>query len=460
MNLFDVIPSNFFNYLASGSNQRIYADCLYVIYQQYEREISYRIPRVAVRDALAAFISENHIELEDDEEDQPSLGDMASDILRHFCDCGWLEEETDDNTYEKQIMMSERGILLAEFLENLKKPETEEYSGYIFQIFNILNNKDLWKEHPYVNGLKGIFKSAKELAGSLKKLSTFIRKIIEKMVTEETLETLTDNLLDYLDGSFIKEYARLTGQQNIHIYRGKIRKELDRIKEDAGLSRKLCDECATEEGITASEAQALVYDMLQTSRQFLTDDYDRIMRDIKHKINVYLQVAVGRARFLRNKEADNKGLVENVIKILAEEQDQLKGFLDEETSALFRFEKNEFIDLNSLRFPGRVTAIKSVTSDVARELSEEDIGKARKQQEKEAYNPYSKGKMKKYLDELMADRRSLRTEDMPLESKSDMLCAMSAIAYAKDNGYRVVPGEGYVETEKMILREVNIEKAL
>lgn len=73
VNVFDVIPAGFFNYLASNSSQRLYAECLELI-----------------------FCSKN---------------------------VGWLEEENDEATYEKQILMTERGILPAEFLTQLKRPE-------------------------------------------------------------------------------------------------------------------------------------------------------------------------------------------------------------------------------------------------------------------------------------------------------------------------------------------------
>ena len=36
---------------------------------------------------------------------------------------------------------------------------------------------------------------------------------------EESLESLTENVLEYCEGDFIREYARLTKQQNIHMYR-------------------------------------------------------------------------------------------------------------------------------------------------------------------------------------------------------------------------------------------------
>ena len=47
--LFDMIPNSFFNYLGSGSNNRIYAECLMLIYSEYENEISYvSVARTAV----------------------------------------------------------------------------------------------------------------------------------------------------------------------------------------------------------------------------------------------------------------------------------------------------------------------------------------------------------------------------------------------------------------------------
>ena len=66
-NLFDALPIGFFNCLASGSSNRIYSDCLLLIYHEYDREITYRIARSRIRDALAIYLLENHIDYLDDE---------------------------------------------------------------------------------------------------------------------------------------------------------------------------------------------------------------------------------------------------------------------------------------------------------------------------------------------------------------------------------------------------------
>ena len=83
--VFNVIPAGFFNNLASGSNQRIYADCMQLIYKEYEREISYRIPRNRIRDTLAIYFLEHHVELSEEEyTGDKTANDMAAAVIRKF----------------------------------------------------------------------------------------------------------------------------------------------------------------------------------------------------------------------------------------------------------------------------------------------------------------------------------------------------------------------------------------
>lgn len=461
--VFKMIPSGFFNNLASGSNQRIYADCIQLIYKEYEREISYRIPRNHIRDALAIYFLENHVELSNEEySGDKTANDMAGAVIRKFLsrDIGWLDEEIDDATYEKQIVMTENGIALAEFLNQLEKPEKEEFSSYIYNIYNTLNNPEQWRENPYVNGIKNINKNARQLSKALKKLSTFIRTIIEKMVQEKTLESLTENILEYCEGNFIREYSRLTKQQNIHIYRMFIKSRLDGMITDEAGFEKIVEDCVREEGLNYGEAQDAVLDMIQATKRFLVEDYDQIMRDIKHKINVYLQIAVGRARFIRNREHDIRGNVERTMRYIMEELADLsmKDNLPEEMNSLFTMDRHEFIDEGSIRYPRKNQIIKEPVVTEIEEMTEEALQAAKEAQQREAYNPYSSDLMKLYLEKEMGDSRCIVSEELPLKSKNDMLANLSSIAYAKDNGFYIEVLDGYYEANDMILRRFKITR--
>ena len=133
---------------------------------------------------------EHQIEhLEEEPEENTNYNELANGVIRRFCsrEVGWLEEDIDDATYEKHIIMTEQGVLLSEFLQQLMKPEREEFSSYIFNVYNILKDPDQWEDDPYINGLRAVYRNAKLLSKALKRLATFIKKIIERMVQELSL---------------------------------------------------------------------------------------------------------------------------------------------------------------------------------------------------------------------------------------------------------------------------------
>lgn len=459
--IFQILPSGFFNLLAGGSNQEIYSECLLLIYEQFEREISYRVDRKQIRDVLASYLYDQNISLDLEDEEQKNYSDLANAIIRKMSskNIGWLEEETDDATLEKAVYMTENGLALAEFLLSVQMPEKEEYSAYIIHIYNTLMNLDQWKEHPYINGLKSISAQAKALSKSLKKLSTYIRKIIERMIVEETFETLTDNLIEYFDGNFVKEYARLTKQQNVYRYRGIIHGKLEQIKENTVLMESMIEECSKEEEISLEDAREQMDELFASTNRFLFDDYEKIMKDIKHKINVYLQVGIGRARFLRNREIDEKNYVERTIKILAQELSDLsnRDLLPQELMPLFAFDRNEFIDFASIRYPGKEKAIVKVTTQEVEELTDDAREMARRQQEKEAFNPYSKELMKRFIENCMNGKGKISAEELPIRKKEDLMAVLSAVAYAKDNGYSIEVQDGYLEANGLLLHRFLIE---
>ena len=73
---------------------------------------------------------------------------------------------------------------LEELLIKLGIPEREEFSSYMYNIYNTLMNREQWSSDLYVPALKNIHKNARALSNSLKKMSTYIRKTIEKLMRE------------------------------------------------------------------------------------------------------------------------------------------------------------------------------------------------------------------------------------------------------------------------------------
>ncbi len=462
-NVFDIVPSNFFNLLSSGSNQKVYSGCLLAIYEVYDQEITYRIPREKVRGALEQYLMDNHIEIDDpDFTGDSTPRNIASQILHKLSqpEVGWLKDEIDDTTYGHNIVLTEQGIALAEFLQRLMKPERAEFSGYIFDIYNRLKNRDQWKDNPYVNAVVAVYRNAKALSGSLKQLSTFIRDIIEKMVKEETLESLTENIIAYCSGDFVREYARLNSQQNIHLYRTSITSSLEKMQKNKATRELTIKTCMDETGKDREEAIELIDDRISQTKRFLTEDYDQIMSDIAKKINVYLRIAVGRARFIQNRDVSARGTVEKVLKYLIENSDEIgeKELLPEEFGELFSFDTDEYIDTDSLRYPSNVKQIRKSQEVATMVITEEEKKQALEKQKEAAFNPYSKSLMEQFVKNQMKDRGYVTSDELPMNTPDDLLRALSAVAYSDDNGFTVKKREGYFEKNNLLLHKFVIEE--
>lgn len=333
--------------------------------------------------------------LSDNDMSNKSYQDISSDFLRRFTgkDVGWLEEEFDETTFEKYIIITEQGVMLAELLMRFERPEREELSSYMYNIYNTLLNQEQWNGDPYVGALKNVYKNAKSLSKSLKKMSTYIRKTIEKLMKEISYESLTENIIAYCDGDFIKEYARLTKpQNNIHIYRGKIITMLEQMQNDDEMYELIIIGCVNEEDIEEWEAWEKTDLMFNTIKKFLKDDYLRIIGDIKHKLNLYIIMALGRLRFLKKHEVDMRGHVERTLKYMLDAMTEagLKEDLPDEMEEMIRLNQNKFIDVQSIRMPQNRKRVRRRSVTEIETLTEEDLYNFKKVYEKEAKNPYSK----------------------------------------------------------------------
>jgi hypothetical protein len=244
------------------------------------------------------------------------------------------------------------------------------------------------------------------------------------------------------------------------MYRSYIRSKLDEIVNNPEMHELIVTGCAIEEDISEDDAEDYVLEMVENTKKFLNEDYDRIMRDIKHKINMHIHIAVGRIRFIRNSGKDAQGNVEQVLKLLRTSIDEgsLLDELSEEMVKLYKFDKNEYIDTASLWSPRKSKVIKKAVTTETETLTQADKDDAITALEKEAYNPYSKKKMKLFLEDRMRGKDEIDSAQLPLSNKTELLSDISAVAYCEENGFEVMVEDGYLETNDMILRRFKIRR--
>lgn len=151
----------------------------------------------------------------------------------------------------------------------------------------------------------------------------------------------------------------------------------------------------------------------------MKDDYLKIIADIKHKLNLYITMALGRLRYLKNHEVDMRGNVEKTLKYMLDMMNEtgMKDELPDEMGELIRINQNKYIDLQSIRMPQNRKKVRQRSVTQIEALTQEDLENQRKLQEREARNPYSKEITKKYLETLLGKRHEISSSEVPLDKK-------------------------------------------
>jgi ABC-type antimicrobial peptide transport system permease subunit len=224
----------------------------------------------------------------------------------------------------------------------------------------------------------------------------------------------------------------------------------------------LCSELVAEEKahgslISNMEAEERIYEMIDSTKKFLHDDYNKIMDDIKQKINTYIHIAIARERMLRNKGLDIRGVVEQTLRILISSGNLSA---NDEIAPLFNIQKYEYVDQSSLMYPHKSQQVLHNTLSEYVELSPEEMQRQKYILEQESHNPYSKDQMKKYMDSLFSqsEKGIIDNSTFDFSDKDEILKSLAAISYAKENEYLIETDGTYIESKNFITKHWTARK--
>ena len=149
MDLFKIIPDNFFS-LLSSKNKAIYAGAIIEAFKIYEEGSILGIDKKLVVEVLTDYLEKQNEELEgmeiEEDENKPSSREKANFILRRMEECGWIDLDV-TNDYIEILNFRDYAITFIEALLQIEPTYDEvgdvtqnEYRGYIFTIYSLLSN--------------------------------------------------------------------------------------------------------------------------------------------------------------------------------------------------------------------------------------------------------------------------------------------------------------------------------
>ncbi len=457
MSIFNLLPSEFFNPLASNANNRIYASCLVQTYEYFDQALDFRVDQDELITYLSDYLYNNHMILSGEvSDDKPDYRAMARSVVSKMSkdEVGWLQKEVDEITFRDVVIMTQMGIKLAHFFTSLTEEEEESYDSFVFDISSTLDNDDSWAERPYKNGLIPVHKKAMDLKRILGTLNTHLEKYITDMRHKQNLDQIVDNIIDFFSSPFLDDYRNLKDNETIRNREG-ILSRIDERCENEGAFNNLVDNCCREELYDDSEAgreeaKDIIMKKINDIKQMLALDgiYDRIISRIQRKLMQYHDIMASQLKFKRAYGENVQQLIEKAV--LAMNWDPVfteldgKEMLPDCLNDMFALYDNEYCDEESVYRARERHIITTPASVEVEDIGDSEVRESAKSVFTSNYDPYNEARISSYVkNRINENGGSFTLESLDIKTKEDVLTGVAIVTHASKN-YDVEVQDEYV----------------
>ena len=423
MNLFDLLPDQLFH-VFYGINRRVMADALFLLFEKTSFGLSYSLTKEEAVQLLSELFVDAKIDFE--EESIHDQKEAALFCLRRLKECGWIDEETGED-YQVFVHFEDYAIEILQTLTHLNQSKTEEYSGYIYTIFQLLRS---FEEKNGDVQIEQIYTNTNELFRRLAALNTNIKKYIQRLLdkkNKDDLIVLMNMLLEEYQSKIVdRAYYNLTTRDHPEKYRARIIELTEKIASNEELVDSLARQMSLRKEISYDEALAVLdyqFDRIISSFENIPE----LMEDIERKHNRYVTSALARITFLLEVHDDIEGKINRV----------LKGILSGDISyeSVFRLSKVLYLDQESLYAPKR-QRVKLKQSVL--EIRENDESALKEFEELLKMDMrYSKQAIEDVILEKMGDLHYLDASEIQLSSFEDYAVLVLGYLYGSSSASRI-----------------------
>ncbi len=452
MNLFHIVGEDLFRPLTS-SFKEIYLDCLNIIYDCCGQKTSNSEDRSVIIDCLVDYFDDKgnqDIDLDDNlNEKLHDPKSKASTFLLKLKQFGWVYEDIGRN-YILKISLNDYAVSILDCFRSIVKDEETEYQNVIQTIYSIVINAEAYQNKPYENILIGVEENVEKLTKELKKLSTNIKKYIDKSTAGKDAAEIIDDYFTYHKEIGSKAYHRLKTSNNISRFRPIIIAKLKYILEDKSTFEKAVSGYMEIKDVKDQDQAESEIKQLVNKLQKSLHEYDDIIEDIENKNLRYTSSAIERAKFLLSTDKNIEGKINKILSIMTKELNQGASLFDDDTylSSIFSILPIRFIDGESfytmpqIRNNGQIQKISDDEFDI------EKIEQARIQMAERLKNIITLDKVNQYVDGLLKTESSTFASQLPLNDRKAFIKLIFISFYGtKSKKYKII------KTDKVIVQQ-------
>lgn len=324
MELFQIIPSNFFNIFLSD-NRELYIQSMLEIYKE-TKDNSYDL----MINQCVALLSNYHddkifkykSELFDEEvSDEKIIENYSKKIVKNLTYYGWLEESIVFEEKAIYISIPSYSIQIIEAIKNIINPPTFQTEKCITNIY--FNIKAITKDNiiSWIN-VQNSYDSILELERLYQEmifnLKVYYNRLLEKSNISNLIEEHFDN---YTLSPLFNKYFSLKTDDNVYKYRYEIISIINNIVNDDELVKIISKQLSTKKQINETEAEGEILLCLDKIKTTL-EDVDRKQSLVNKKHNQYVEATLNRINYLKNRDEDFKGNIIKILKIISEDKDE------------------------------------------------------------------------------------------------------------------------------------------
>ncbi|HKL47755.1 MAG TPA: Wadjet anti-phage system protein JetA family protein [Candidatus Izemoplasmatales bacterium] len=464
MDVFNIIPSNFFG-LLSGKNRQIYVNCLLELFRVYEQGSILGMNKDIAKQAIIDYLDINPLDEELEENDTSTEWtnrDRANQILRRLEKLAWIDVDVNNN-YEEILNFRDYSITIIEALKDIAndafyedfEDDGHEFRGYIYTSYTLLNND--FGEYAMV--LDQVYKNTLAFVREIRKLDSRLKYYIHTIVDNSEIKDLINLLVNYKTELMDKAYRRLKTSDNINKYRASIVKKLEAIQED-----KFVMELLAKDHLVKSHNNHDVA-MMKVNKKIddIIDIYNSvsyIIDEIDNKNKVYVNTTIAKIKFLLSDDENVISKLSKILKFTAEtiKDNRTKKALNT-IQPLFTLSSYNQVSKASLYTP---RGIYKRIGNQCLEDSHNDFDQSLKDAfYKEFETHYSEDIIQKYLSEYFRRNDVIRASDIINDDMSDeaILRLLYILVYAGDEmNYYIQPLNQKINNPKFTIDDFEIIK--
>ncbi len=335
MNLFDIIPQNFFSILSS-KNKRLYSACLVEAFKVYENASILGIDKRILADELTDYIDRSNLSLDidqsEDEEDEDAIEaskskrSLAFFVLRKLEESGWIYVDINED-YEEIVNFTDAGITMSEALLQMTPAYVEmsnddyyddmpivnqnEYRGYIYTIYSLLTNP-MNNDYPLI--LEQVYSNTRQLIRALRKLDSRMKDYIQTVVDTSEIKDLISTLMLYKTELIDNAYAKLKTGDNINKYRLSIVNRLEEYEHNEHILYLLCEDYKKKYFRLEDPSRKVFRDIDDIVDVF--NSLDSFIAEIDYKNKKYIDSTIGKIKFLLSEDDNVIGKLNTILKYI------------------------------------------------------------------------------------------------------------------------------------------------